>query len=442
MTRRTATSIAVAVASLGLLASMPECTPRGSGNTPPVGPDARADQGGMSADQDFVDASPPRDPSCDAAAPRWPGWTPVTQLSSCCPAAMATDPTRVMPPFAWVPCKNGAASCQELTVAWSGAYGTGAKVSHDGAGNPKWLMFMHIIDGQAQTMFEQDLYDIATGEPLAAWRATETIPRKDCYFWALLGQSTVTLDGELSDGLYVANGDPRTMTTNPVFRRYASPVSGIQEELASDSIFAFDLEPQAVIARTDIGSGTLLQQKASVGLLLGAVEGSDAFAISEHGSSGYGQLYVLDSRGSLSLLRSNPSAHVATPASDGVRLYWTETYGSLDVRAPQARTELWSAPYTADPAVLARAGSKLAVIPNSTLPLKAIAFGGLMGVILRDGRVYVGRVADGKLVQANPGPGRRFGVLLAVTASELWSLESDLKGAPLSSLTRVGLGSW
>jgi hypothetical protein len=373
------------------------------------------------------------------ATPRWPGWTPVTSLSAGCPAAVAADPAKLMPPYQWVPCRNGAASCQEFAVAWTGPYGAGAKVSHDAAGNPRWLMFMHVIDGLAETMYEQDLYDIATGEPLGAWRATRNIPRKDCYFWALLGQSTVTLDGELSDGLYLANGDPRTMTTNPVFRRYGAPVSGIQEELASDSIFAFDLEPQGVIARTSIGSGTLLQRRADVRLLLDAVEGSDGFAISEHGSSGWGQLYVLDASGSLVLLRSNPAAHVATPASDGVRLYWTETYGSTDVRAPQARTELWSAPYTVDPAVLATSGSKLAVIPSSTLPLRAIAFGGRMAVLFGTGSVYVGRVADGKVVQVDPGPRRKFDVLLAVTASELWSLESDVAGGPISSLTRVGL---
>jgi hypothetical protein len=354
---------------------------------------------------------------------------------------MATDPAKLMPPYAWVACKNGAANCLEFAVAWSGPYGTGAKVSHDADGNPKWLMFMHVIDGLAQTMFEQDLYDIATGAPLGAWRATRSLPRKDCYFWALLGQSTITIDGELSDGMYLATGDPRTMTTHPVFRRYAAPVSGIQEELSSDTTFAFDLEPQAVIARIKFGpSETLLQRNAGVGLILDAVEGGDAFAISEHGASGWGQVYVLDGSGSLTLLRANPAAHVAAPASDGVRLYWTETYGTANVRAPQSRTELWSAPYTDSPLVLAATARRFAVIPESGLPLKAVAFGGRLAVVFSSGRVYAGRLADGAVVRVEPGPGRRFQVLLAVTASELWSLESDVDRAPISSLTRIGIG--
>src|SRR5579859_7561138 len=145
MTRPAATAIVVAAAagSLGLFASLSECTPRGGGSTAPVSLDAREEP-------EAADA-PPRGPTCDAAVPRWPGWSPVTPLGSCCPAAMAADPAKRMPRYAWAPCKNGAAGCQEFAVTWSGSYGAGAKVSHDGAGNPKWLMFMHVIDGRAQT---------------------------------------------------------------------------------------------------------------------------------------------------------------------------------------------------------------------------------------------------------------------------------------------------
>jgi hypothetical protein len=150
---------------------------------------------------------------------------------------------------------------------------------------------------------------------------------------------------------------------------------------------------------------------------------------------------VLRDDGTLPLLHSNAQAHVATPASDGARLYWTETYGVMDTTAQQTRTELWSAAYTADPAQLASTAVRFAVIPKTTMPIAAIAFGGLFALGTRTA-VYVARFADGKVVQPNPGPNRQFSTLVTVTASELWSVERDTSDASKLPLTRIALGAW
>jgi hypothetical protein len=319
-----------------------------------------------------------------------------------------------------------------------------ARASRDNSGNPKWLMFTRDVNPYTTPPYEQDLYDIVSGSALGGWRVDDTLAtRRYCYIEALLGQTTVTVDGWLpSQGLYVANGVPASMVADPSLQRFSDALQGVQETLASDRVFAFDLEPQGIIARTDFGSGTLHQAKGNVGLLLSMVEGDDVFAYSQHGTAGWGQLYEVDATGALTLLRSNPSAHVATPASDGSRIYWTETYGSTDLTQMQTRMELWSASYTADPAALTATASKFAEVQSPQIPITAIAFAGLMAVSTGDNTVYVARRTDGKVIQPSAGPNRAFEILVAVTPSELWAIESIPHGAPNSSLSRIGLGTW
>jgi hypothetical protein len=351
-----------------------------------------------------------------------------------------------MPPYAWVPCTNGASNCQEFATGWApapAAFFGRATASRDAVGNPRWLMLARDVGAYESAPVEYDLYDTSSGTPLGAWRNNDDPQHEHCFVEPLLGQTTVTINALLfSQGFYVANGDPPSMMEDPLLHPYSSPLTGFQDRLASDRVFAFDLEPQGIIARTDFGSGTLQQAKGNVGLLLSMVEGDDVFAYSEEGSAGWGQLYVVDATGTLTLLRSNPSAHVATPASDGTRIYWTETYGSSDVTQPQTSTEFWSAPYTADPVALAATASKFATIQNPQLPITSIAFGGLMAMSNRNNTVFIARVGDGKVIQPSPGPSRYFSGLVAVTPSELWAIESIPQGSPNSSLSRIGLGTW
>ncbi len=345
------------------------------------------------------------------------------------------------------------ANCLEFATPWAQPHaptvGTFAKASRDNNGNPRWLMFTLTVDAAPYShgaTVDQNLYDMDSGTPLGAWRGDNTAANYGCFTTALLGQSTVTIDGEPPSGLFVANGDPHKMITAPQFQRYSPRLSGLQEEYASDFVFAFDVEAAGFVARTHFGSGKLsLSPPRNVPpLLLAMVEGQDVFAYSEVGTAGWGQLYVLRADGTLALLRSNPNAHVATPASDGTRLYWTETYGSMDDTAQQTRTELWSAPYTADPVQLAATARKFAVIPNAPMPLSAVAFGGLVALATRDGisGIFVARLSDGTVISVDPGPGRYFSTLIAVTASELWSIESDVTDVYMGSLTRISLGIW
>jgi hypothetical protein len=202
------------------------------------------------------------------------------------------------------------------------------------------------------------------------------------------------------------------------------------------------MEPAGTIGRVDTSTPALVRSPAGApAMLLALVEGHDVFGYSEVGTPGWGQLYVLREDGTLVLLRSNSQAHIASPASDGTRLYWTETYGAKDTTAPQVRTELWSTPYTVDPTQLGSSASRFATITNAGMPTSAVAFGGLVALSTRSG-VYIARLADGKVIQPSPGPSRGFSVLVAVTPSELWSLEGSPTSFYAQFLTRIGLGAW
>jgi hypothetical protein len=459
--RRRAAAVGVAVAGFALggflIGTLPDCSSDSSTTASDGGAgeatayDVRferipRDVGTPSVD-DASDATTPL--ACDAGADTtfWPGWQTqghVSTLSACCPWGTPVDAAASMPPWQWIPCTNGAANCTELaTASWApvpAAIFTNATVSRGSDGSPKWLMFTRGIGAYRSPPAEFDLYDIASGTPLGAWRADDSLAtRPYCYVEALLGESTVTLDSWFpNQGVFVANGSPASMTSDPSLQRFSDAVVGVQETLASDRVFAFDLEPQGIIGRTDFGSGTVQQARGTFGLILAMVEGDDVFAISEHGTAGWGQIYTIDANGTLALLRSNASAHVATPTSDGTRIYWTETYGSQDVLAQQTSTELWSAPYTADPATLAATATKLGAIPNTLLPVQAIAFSGLFAILFRSSDVYLGRVSDGRIIQVDPGAPRYFSVLLAATPTELWAIQSAPQAAS-SSLSRIGL---
>jgi hypothetical protein len=390
----------------------------------------------------------------------WQGWRRLPGLDACCAIATPLDLAASMPAYSWVPCTNGIADCLEFNATWaqldasvfnSTFFGAYAKVSRDANGDPKWLMFTRAAGPDAFAPAEYDLYDVASGAPLGAWRDDEfvdTTAVHRCYAGVLLGEMTVTIDAELTTvgpnsvveqvGTYVAHGDPQTMLMSPSFTEYTRLLTAFQDRLASDTAFAFDAPDYLVRAR--FGAGLLDVQPMTtpmVWLSLADVEGQDVFG--ETSYTPWEQMYVFRSDSSLALLRSNSMAHVGTPTSDGTRLYWTETYGSTS--GTQTQTELWSAPYTTDPSKLAATAAKIAAVPNAYIPHSSVAFGGLIAVVTSNGAV-VGRVSDGKTQQVTSGTGRQIIEVIAVTPSELWAMEDE--GTPYSPwhLTRIPLGDW
>jgi hypothetical protein len=390
----------------------------------------------------------------------WQGWRRLPGLDPCCAIATPRDLAASMPAYSWVPCTNGMAGCLEFNATWaqldssvfnSTVFSSYAKVSRDANGSLRWLMLTRAVGSGEYAPSECDLYDIATGTPLGAWRSddfVDTTATNRCYAGGLLGEATVTVHAELTTvgphsvieqvGTYVAHGDPQTMLTSPSFTEYTRLLTGDQDTLASDSTFAFDAPDYLV--RVDFAAATLNTQPLTMPmtwLSLADVEGSDVFGATSY--TPWEQLYVFRADLSLALLRSNSMAHVGTPTSDGTRLYWTETYGSTG--GTQTLTELWSAPYTTDPTQLAATAAKIAAVPNAYIPQSAVAFGGLMAVVTSNGAV-VARVSDGKTQQVSSGPGRHIIEVIAVTPSELWAMEDETTVYSPWHLTRLSLSEW
>ena len=394
----------------------------------------------------------------------WPGWRRMPGLDPCCAIATPIDLTASMPAWSWVPCSNGLAGCLDFYAPWAPPQGTIVfafpfpPASHDASGNPKWLMFRRAVDPQPYSTpganfgpIEYDLYDIPTGTPLGAWRKDDFVDRSaanECGIDVLIGQSTVTVAAELVSldrllGLSVAHGIPSAMLGSPSFTTYTRLLPGLQDVGASDSLFAFDT-PGALV-RADFGATALAVGSTNVSLWLALVEGADVFGATTNLPQ---QMFAFHQGGSPELLRANPNADVGSPASDGTRLYWTETYGPSG--GPR-QIELWSAPYTSDPAQLAATASRFATVSSTLDPAgaRAVAFGGVMAVPNASQAqptmttAIVGRVSDGKIIQVNPGPGRYIGQVVALTPSELWAITVDSNSAGFHGyLSRISLGDW
>jgi hypothetical protein len=120
--------------------------------------------------------------------------------------------------------------------------------------------------------------------------------------------------------------------------------------------------------------------------------------------------------------------------------------------AQQSDTQVWTAPYTNDPAQLAATGHVIADIqgPNGTyLPGDSLAFGGLYAVAAGSGpsagysSIYVVRASDGAVTLAPTAGDYSYWSLVHVTHTELWAVMGE-QGGPASgaAFVRAQLGPW
>ena len=379
----------------------------------------------------------------------WPGWVRLLGATPACRFDGPTNLANAIPPWSWIPCTNGAAGCLEFQAGWPLPQGAPFRfqkfaVSHDPLGNAKWLRIERLIDGAAT--FEDDLYDVASGAPLGAWRRDDL--GGDCAIVAFAGATSVSLFGFVKAcGLYGANGAPAALLSSPAFQQLAgTPLPGVSGAFASDTTVAFGVSLLGVVGRWPVGSlsyATTPADAASLSLQLEMLEGNDTYAESEHGTSGWQQVYRIDVDGSVVLFLSAPNAHIAAPRTDGTTLFWLQIYGTTDVTMPQQRVEAWAAPYSSDPTQVAATARKIALLPETAVLGDAVAFQGLYAVNGAQGvSAYVVRLADGATARVAPGSTRAFFRLGLVSPTELWSVMADVNGLNGSELQRTSLGSW
>jgi hypothetical protein len=220
-------------------------------------------------------------------------------------------------------------------------------------------------------------------------------------------------------------------------------IFSVQETATSDSVFAFDIVPSSDVYRTTIDSGsvqTTLGKQTGEALLLSFVEGSDVFAYSEHGTSGYAQIYTVAADGTPVLLRGATDHDVSALATDGTSLAWSETWTPTDGGAPTL--QFWTAPYTADPTTLAATATQIATAQGVGAPFQSVAFGGIYTVYDGAAGQFVVRLSDGHVLNPQPPAGYDFWKASYVSNTELWIGLSITNGPNAVAFRRIPLGTW
>ncbi len=259
---------------------------------------------------------------------------------------------------------------------------------------------------------------------------------------------TRTGSGGAIQGWY---GTPDTIATST--RTLAPPgsVPSFQTSLASATRMAFDVQPGGLIEQWPFDAATLTASTNTTGaaLLLDFLEGDDVYAWSIYGTAGWMQEYRVTADGKVVLFRSKPNTQISGMGSDGTTIVWCESYGSTSASQQEPTVELWSAPYTNDPTVLATTAKKVVSLPFTyACSSDPVVFQGYFAsTTLPFKTTVVIRLSDGAIQQVSSGAGWGFANYALVGPTELWStmnVEDDAGNIGFSNVAfaRYTLGPW
>lgn len=432
---------AVALGTSVIQCGSPDAVPSADAGTdePPTDGFIAPDSGDATADgQDLRDVSAP----CDVVVPDggvlsdWPGWRRLPQLSACCALDVPVDGGTGLPPLAWHSCGDASTGCLEMNLpanSASPAFFRYAEASRDATGLPALLHLRWALEG-THVSTQDAIYEVETGQPLAAWRTTDTF----CFSkMDVVGRSATLFVSTWSTwDARLAHGDPATLMNAPTFELIGIARGAPQESATSETTYAFDFPLGGAVGRAKIGSGKYATSGSTPALLLELVEKDDVYAFSEQGKSGWSEEYRVDPDGSVTPFRVVSGRHVSGLRTDGTTMFWVESYGNPDPRGVPTMFDVYAAPYTSDSVTLAASARKVASIPSSGPPQVSIAFGGLYGVF-NGVVVEVVRLSDGAVREVSLPPGNAFLELVLVTPSELWTVVNNGM-----ALWRIPIGAW
>lgn len=410
---------------------------------------ANTDAGGIS----LTDASGNRDASAtgtcsvapNAQVTDWSGWRRVTVFDPCCVTDIPIDMSAV-PALSWRNCMDpdAAPGCLEMIPSpdepsiptYPHAY-----VSHDGQGRPKYLVLWRVLSSD-RSKYEEDVYDIQSGQGVAAIRVDDSVSRSTCHSEIFPSDGAVTFVSiQYATGdVVVASGEPRSILraqTPP--RRLAGIARGAVQGLStSNTTLAFDVQPAGIVYREKLDSGAYASTsgKADFPKLLDFVERDDVYARVD---GQWTSEYRIDPGGTATLLRALSDRHVSAFQSDGVSMFWMESAGSM--LTPNSY-EAWTAAYTSDPQTLSAGAHKLAAWSgNFGIPLVATALNGIYAVIQGTDSMLV-RSSDGATKRIAAPSGVGFAWAAAVSASEVWAIAIPVSGYKQYRLLRLQVGGW
>jgi hypothetical protein len=378
----------------------------------------------------------------------WPDWRRLTEADPNCPIDIPKIAVKdAVPAIQWIPCKNANPKCQQVdTTGWSdGTYVfPKAKVSVEGT----LLVTLRMIKSvQLPTEAEWVVYAMPSLEPLAAVRLRKSAEALCNGYVSVSGTRMAFLGFGLDSGSrHLAHQVPEDFALRPSFVELQPSLKdlGSTEVLASsDTTVAFDLQPVGSIVHNKPPSTSFGMTKG-LDLSIPFVVAGDVYASSEYGfGDGWENYYRVDADGSAAPYRAVPQRHVGAMASDGARMYWAESYGGANPLAPPAVVDIWSAPYTREPATLAATAQKLATLgAGAAKPVDPVASKGYYAFGSIPGTRSVVEASSGKVQTVTVGGGYDCWQLTHVTATELWCVEKKLPGPNGTGLIRLQLDPW
>lgn len=368
---------------------------------------------------------------------------------------VAVDPAAAASKVRWVSCPGNNSRCTQLdtngwaqdTTADSVPYITFAR------GSPRhdyFLLVHKIPEG-----FELTTYSTAQFAPAQASRFLEREPF--CVVTPVMGPTRGALiqTGPIVGA--IAMDRLPAVFLSPQFAPLSPPVPAGQVPaylVMSDTTFAFDIQPLHQVARLPVGNATYVYTKG-IRLADPTVVGDDVYAYNEYGTDGWNRIVRVNADGSTIPYRAVPMRHIQGFRADSSWAVWLETYGDPNFKNfQQPNAELWAAPYTSDPTVLAATAKKIATLPGAAVhdPVYSDGYYAITSSKSEPDlpTLYVVRVSDGTVqtlnVDALVGPGAQHAYYLSSLASvsqaEVIGILSFVAWSPVFGVARLRLDPW
>ena len=382
------------------------------------------------------------------AAPRAePGWRFMTEVApNCYGTEIALDPIAAAPEYKWVSCATLNPRCSRLaTTGFRQDPGPRIFGAANASQNGSFLSIGHFVRYDIGIV-ETDLVSVPDMGKLGAWRSG--FVDDPCSVGPALGQ-TQGMMIELNPVYRFAKGPIASLKSLTSFAPLSPDPSlapNVTETVAmSDITVALDQQPGHLALRLPLASTSWVRNQGN-DLSVPFVVNDDVFVFQEHGPDGWSREMRLDNDGSITLYYARPKHDVMAFASDGKTMFWIDAYGLSDpTNLAQPNIEVWAAPFTRDPLVLATNAQKLSTLSLPQAPPDGLAQNGYYALGGGDHKVYIFRADGAAQVLDLPtivGPNSYMQKPAIVNDTELWGVVSEYPGAFGVGFARVTLGPW
>lgn len=412
-----------------------------------------ASDGGYDASSGVRDAASESAPADAGMISDWPDWRRMTDVDPTCMIDVPMDAS-ALPKVNWIPCTDGRAKCLQIdTSTWNDGSSTinfSSGFLSEGLSHLVLLGRPVINVNGPNATAEEDFIDVSSWTTVAGFRVSGNGSSCSGDFavsksWADFMWEPITHPGPV-----VLDRRPLSEIASTTFNYVPTDInpwtqlgqSQVIRTWASDDTLALEIQPVSLLGRID-GTSTHVTVTSKIALTFPLAVGSDVYAVDQTGTDGWARIMRVNADGSLTEYRAVPGHRVATPASDGTTMYWTECYGTSDPTSnTQPNVEMWSAPYTNDPATLAATAQKVATLGTHCVYDQAQLAQNGMFFGISGGTNYVWRKSDGKLLSFVNGGNRATWYPLYISQGEYWSIEGIQGGPRGVALTRLQLDPW